>query len=826
MVILSLKFVIGAVSALMIVFTGVTALVITNSFTMSAIRDIGRDHASGIVQAASSKVSSFFDKAGDHMALTQETVRTGTWMTPSDTVAQGTTQWWLPWLDHMLRLHHTYNWTHYTMLFFGFTDGTWIYSSLQGTSQYSLLYFPNPSVRMVYLTLRLRANDTSVLGPLPYPPYNLNLFTLPLWFQNPLWQMNEKVWFPPSFTSFHPNGVATIGGAMHNASGVRFGKAAFSFNASAIRSFLRTISLTANSQAFLIDGLNMIFATTHPQVPSTFLGAFNASVRYPAGCYLDTSLDGGMVCRMTARTFPFAPLQELAATHEAVLNTSNSLTTGGAELMELRDSKFYVSVDTMHSTFGTGLAWKFVLLMPEDDITGGIVKGRNIAIGSVAAVCFVLVILAVVFIAFTLRPLERMSDRMYLCAELNDNEDEGPLSVLSEIALLQDSYSNLRTKMNEMKAFVPQALLHGNDYDADMESSQTVAREDALSASGTKHNNSRRSSTKGGSKDASDVQPHNGKPCVAEHHSDTSSQVPVAALRGLSVAASLVKRNVGVLCVNIIGFQRTVDSVAAGSALHMCEQIAREVHTQVREQKGVISIFHGDRFLVTFNAASPAASPAKRACVAAVRVRKALTQLQCRATSGISCGTALCGNTGCADLKGFSCVGSAVVQAVALERLAKLFSTRFGDAFCPILATGQCRPDIECELFFQIVDHVALPDPTLVLNVVAVKSAKEDEWMYQLRQNEAADPFMLVNKGFRCLQDGDTAGANNALTERAALLKGSDSPADEVGAVQLGEKLQHVGERSVIAATTRSHATTDHSPLALTDYGCYFSHLL
>ena len=300
----------------------------------------------------------------------------------------------------------------------------------------------------------------------------------------------------------------------------------------------------------------------------------------------------------------------------------------------------------------------------------------------------------------------------------------------------------------------------------------------------------------------------------------------VAASRGLNVAASLVKKSVGVLCVNVIGFQHSVEAVAAGSALQMCERIAHEVYVQVREQKGVIGIFHGDRFLVTFNAASPAASPAKRACVAAVRVREALKQQQCRATCGVSCGTALCGNTGCAELKGFSCVGSAVVQAVALERLAKVFSTRFGDSFCPILASGQCTLDIECDLFFQTVDYVALPDPMLVLNVVAVKSAKEDEWMYQLHQNEAADPFALVNKGFRCLRDGDTAGATSALAERAAQLKGSASPADEVGAAQLGEKVQHAGESSIIATAAPNRTTAHHSTLPLTDYGCYFNHML
>ena len=98
--------------------------------------------------------------------------------------------------------------------------------------------------------------------------------------------------------------------------------------------------------------------------------------------------------------------------------------------------------------------------------------------------------------------------------------------------------------------------------------------------------------------------------------------------------------------------------------------------------------------------------------------------------------------------------------------------------------------------------------------------------MYQLHQNEAADPFALVNKGFRCLRDGDTAGATSALAERAAQLKGSASPADEVGAAQLGEKVQHAGESSIIATAAPNRTTAHHSTLPLTDYGCYFNHML
>ena len=821
MAFLSLKIVIGAFAAIAIVLTGVIALVITNSFTMTAMRDIGREHAGGIVQAANAKVGSFFDQAVAHLALTQEMMPKGNWKAPTDAMREGTAQWYLPWLEHMLRLHHTFQWSYYSMIFFGFVDGNFVQTALLDTQKY-FFYYSDVVSKTSNGYLRLTANDYTIMGPIVngYPM----LFTdMPLWQANPLNQLNEKIWTPPAFSSYYPGGVATIMGALHNASGVRFAKTAFAFNLTAIQSFLRTISLTANSQAFLIDGLNFVLATTHPYVPSTFLGPYNASTRYGPGCYFDSSMDGGMVCRTTAAAFPFAPLQQLASVRPAILNTSIPTTTSGAELVHLSGKNFYVSVDVMRCSVNVGLTWKLVLLMPEDDITGGVVKGRNVAIGTMAGVCFLLVACAVVFIAFMLRPLQRVSDRMYLAAELNDMEEEQSLSTLSEIALLEDSYYNLRSKLNEMKAFVPQALLHGNDCDMDLEDSTSQKLGNSANPNPAGAGASVRSAESLEKKGKGD------RASVIDTASVASrGQGQAAISRGLNVASSLVRKNAAVLVVNVAGFHSAVADVAPVNALQLCETIAREVLTHVREQKGVIGVYHGDRFLVTFNAAAPAASPAKRACVAAVRVCEALKQLHRTATCGVSCGQLLCGNTGCSELKGFSCIGPACVQAVAIERLAKGFRARYGEALqTPILATGQCMTDIECDLFFQVVDYIALPDPVQVLNVVAVKSAKkEDEWMYQLHQNEAADPFALVNKGFRCLFEGDTAGAKAVITERAARSEAMPL-SDEVGLTQLKGKLQHEGECTV-PSDDPSHATgatVNHTVLPLTDYGAFLRYL-
>ena len=103
-----------------------------------------------------------------------------------------------------------------------------------------------------------------------------------------------------------------------------------------------------------------------------------------------------------------------------------------------------------------------------------------------------------------------------------------------------------------------------------------------------------------------------------------------------------------------------------------------------------------------------------------------------------------------------------------------------------MLATDKCSQDCECELFLQAVDYVAMPQPMLVMAVMSLKSAKEDEWMYRLQEAESKDPYAHINNGFRALVNGDVEGAKSALNrhrEHCAAL-------NFVGASQLEKKLQ------------------------------------
>ena len=802
---ISLKLVIGGFSVVIIALTVAISLLITNSFTMSAMRDIGRDHASGIVQAANAKVGSFFDQAVAHIQWTQEMVQSGNWSVPVDTVAAGDTQWWSVWEQHAIRLHRTFNWTYYTMVFVGFTDDFWMVVTLTNPTMYKFFRYLNTSMRVPYVSVHDVYTGRTLVPPTPAPPYEVRATYMPMWTNNPLTQLYEKRWAPPSFSWFWP-GIATLVGGLHNASQTRFSKIALGFSLGQIQQFLQTVTLTTNSEAFLIDNFNMVLVTTHSLAPNNFLGDYNASVHYGPGCYLDVSLTPGMVCRMTAATFPYAPLQQLNEKRSDLLNTSNTRTTNGAQLLTLDSGKFYVSVAMMQCSMNAGLQWKLVLLMPEDDITGSVVKGRNIAIGTMCGVGVVLALVAFIFVAFVLRPLQRVGDRMYLAADLNDTEKDDDMSALTEIALLQGSYRNLRAKLNEMKAFVPQALLHGNELDEDDPVDDPVAKSpsehSAKSRSGPieDHSSSLPLETSG---DLSQTSGHSGQ-----------------VGRGLNVTASLVKKNISALVINIRKFQNSLDPLEAAAGLQLCDRLYHVIHAEVRDQKGVIGVFHGDHFLVTYNAASPAATAPKRAALTALKVCEAVKALSYCATCGISSGPAVCGKAGCSELKGFSCVGPVIVQAIAIERLAKLFSQRYGESVC-VLSYGSCMADIECDVHFQIVDFVAMPNLEFLLHIVGKKGAKDEEWMYQLHEHESSDPYSAINAAFRALHRGNVDEARACYAKYTE--KATQSSVDGVGAAQFAKFLEHSGEAKVDAMCSVAPLDTNHHALPYTDYGSFFA---
>ena len=80
-----------------------------------------------------------------------------------------------------------------------------------------------------------------------------------------------------------------------------------------------------------------------------------------------------------------------------------------------------------------------VMFLPEEDVFGDIVAGRNIAIGIAVGVFVLGVALAIVIVVLILKPLANVASKMADAARLDMDEDAAAeeLSGISEIAVLQ-----------------------------------------------------------------------------------------------------------------------------------------------------------------------------------------------------------------------------------------------------------------------------------------------------------------------------------------------------------------------------------------------------
>ena len=266
-----------------------------------------------------------------------------------------------------------------------------------------------------------------------------------------------------------------------------------------------------------------------------------------------------------------------------------------------------------------------------------------------------------------------------------------------------------------------------------------------------------------------------------------------------------------------------MDRLGIPSAVAAQAQLVKTCHTHVQANKGIIAFVHGDHVFAAFNAASSCAAHSRRAAIAALAIRDELAEhsslVQGTVTMGIDSSVAAVGAMGSSELKSFAIVGSCVQRAQMLERLCDIYEQ------CQILLPSNLAAELgadfthrgvdilrdEKELRAQVQDalqrqskekeRVSLStDGTssssvededggsssaslvgLDCGVYSVSSLEamtssgtvDNEWMYELQQNEKEDPYKTVNQCFGFLVAGSASleAANKSIAAAVALLK-------------------------------------------------------
>jgi class 3 adenylate cyclase len=413
-------------------------------------------------------------------------------------------------------------------------------------------------------------------------------------------------------------------GGVRNQSGY-LGMAALGINLETIGGFLAKLKRTANSHVFVFDSVPAIIATTHPAEYRTFTATTNPTLVPPANCASSAqyALAGAtsytVACRARPQEYPYPPLQTLGREYPKVIRVA-----AGMQAIINFDTP-----DGRHYAASAGLTnadrnfdYSLLLLMPEDDILGGITTARNTAIGVICAVVVVAAAMAAAVITLVLRPLGVVSTRMRRTAHLREEVPiaDGEMSRLAELYDLEDAYQNMDMAIRSFTRYVPRDVV-----------------KDLLAT---------------------------GELC----------------------AIRMQPKNCTMMFTDIQGFTTMCERVAPSELSHLVRSYFEVMSSIVMGHEGLIDKFIGDCIMVVWGAPFAVPNAEVKAALCGLRMIRetkvpplaaqfdsAGEQLHVRV--GLASGTVLAGNMGSSERMNYTVIGDAVNLAARLESLNKQFGT-------------------------------------------------------------------------------------------------------------------------------------------------------
>jgi class 3 adenylate cyclase len=317
----------------------------------------------------------------------------------------------------------------------------------------------NAMHRAVYLSNASEVPDASVIMPLFV---NVDSrFAAYTFAKSLLAGKTNGMWYSVSLTTLagqsHFNFPAVK--PLYNRTGGFIGLASIAHGFATVNSFLNAVKGTPSTEVFALEKDLMMTASTHAQPYFTVTSTTTIPGLLPAGCVsnVDSRLPGDPTfigCRTKATAFTAYPPLVKAVEDKDFINNP----TAQVRILEVGGENYFTvatAVQNRYAMWGMSI----VLFMPESDIIGDIVKGRNIAIGVTAAVFVVAAVLSFCLVYALLQPLSDVSSRMLDTARLRETEDQKTYSVLAEICDLQKAYTNMNAAIRSFTRYVPRDVV-------------------------------------------------------------------------------------------------------------------------------------------------------------------------------------------------------------------------------------------------------------------------------------------------------------------------------------------------------------------------------
>ena len=379
-----------------------------------------------------------------------------------------------------------------------------------------------------------------------------------------------------------------------------------------------------------------------------------------------------------------------------------------------------------------GLRWYFSLLVPRDtmmkkideadrQIRADLAKNKGeasdakrndftIMIIIVAVSVTVLLIVGFFLTKVIITPLQLLEDEMAEVAlmKLDTINSDRPLSNLSEVAAMQNSFKRMVSNLKQYREYMPQSVLVDTEEESDA-GTETSLHEIKLAS------------------DCSDSYSQSGT-------ATSRSKASAAVLRHV-VDTQVRKRTVSMILFNVSGFHNIVKGSDINvdvpfSEAHNAVLIA--ITQAVANNKGVCDTFSGDRVLASFNAVIQC-SGSRVSCglagVAALATCR-LSLPKVRISFACTSGEARIGNMGVPGMKKFAIIGPLVPFVAVLERV----NLRFTDS--PGVCDKWINDDLNQFVHTRLVSFVFYPkrteQETRVYQILSKKDVQVEEWMYQL----------------------------------------------------------------------------------------------
>lgn len=520
-----------------------------------------------------------------------------------------------------------------------------------------------------------------------------------------------------------------------------------------------------------------------------------------------------------------------------------------------------------------GLSVRVVVIIPVLDFQlqfhNGLITAFSVTVGTV-----VILVAALAACLYTgLQPLRDLENQIIRCATLHTAEWSNT-SIFSEVDVVIVAFTKLLKELKIVRSFLPPNILAqlallsqgkipvselswvstssttaddvANDGDdapaAEIHVPIEIDDDEALkdertAATQENHNGSHRSSSASGSQkhtDESGNNNNNNNTNNTNRGSTTSNSVTLPLSYqgkrrrrnkkpvGLNVTQRLMLRSVVVAVINIAGSHAVVSARSPEEFNQLHRRTLEILQSNIASFGGVVDLFFGDHFYVSFNASQRCPEAVLQAAEAlytvdmslqeASRVREqkpamsaALSSqnseclspsgpaspqsLECTVRVGVGFGEAHCGMLGVDTMKQYHVIGQVVNHAHTLMRLAKSCSqgVLLSDAFAAKFRKskeGAGTPTSPAHCFLRHVNYVRLPGCTKpcvvstlfkeVVDASSESSLSEKPTSRTAAQNLFFSPkpyfsvteVQLANDAFDALQNGEVAKARQ-LAEKA-----------------------------------------------------------